>query len=104
VGTRFLEKLPDKKVVAHFHEWMAGIAALYLKMANARIPTVFTTHATMLGRTVAGNGEPLYDELESMDPKEKAYRFGVQAKYLTEKAIAEKFWMPTVLPAMKVRI
>ena len=58
---RLLEKVgqnnSSKKIVAHFHEWLAGIALLYLKMKESSVKTVFTTHATMLGRAIAGSGE-----------------------------------------------
>ena len=42
-----------KKIVAQFHEWMSGVGLLYLKHQKAKIGTVFTTHATMLGRTMS---------------------------------------------------
>ncbi|MBD3313861.1 glycosyltransferase [Candidatus Woesearchaeota archaeon] len=83
----------EKKVAAHFHEWMAGAGILYLKGSSAekktKIATVFTTHATMLGRTISGSGEPLYEMLEEMDPEKEAYEHGVESKHLTEKACAE---------------
>jgi len=43
-------------VVAHFHEWMTGAGVLYLKNKAPQISTAFTTHATVLGRSIAGNG------------------------------------------------
>ena len=82
------KKLPDKKILGHFHEWLAGFSVLYLKKIDSRIGTVFTTHATMLGRTIAGSGEPLYSQLDDMDFKKEAYEHKVQDKYLTEKASA----------------
>jgi glycogen(starch) synthase len=95
---RFIERFIQKKLergennfryVAHFHEWLAGTALLYLKNKNIRIATVFTTHATMLGRTIAGMGRSLYDELEYIDPVKEAYAHGIQDKFLTEKACAQ---------------
>jgi glycogen(starch) synthase len=88
---RFCQKNnPDnaKKVVAHFHEWLAGFGLLYLKKQNVKVGTVFTTHATMLGRTLAGSGVALYDVLGSLNPDKEAYAYGVQDKYTTEKACA----------------
>ena len=82
------EKLPEKKIVAQFHEWLAGGALLHLKNNNVKIGTVFTTHATMLGRTLAANNVDLYGQLENLDPKAEAYKYGVQPKFLTEKACA----------------
>ena len=83
----------QKKVVAQCHEWMTGIGLLYLKGSaankNVKVATVFTTHATMLGRSIAGSGEPLYEMLESMNPTKEAYDHGVADKHLTEVACAK---------------
>ena len=49
------------KASVHCHEWMAGFALLYLKKKNPKVGTVFTTHATMLGRSMAGNNMDLYN-------------------------------------------
>jgi len=89
---RFLEEFSKnnkKKIAAHFHEWMAGSALLHLKKANAKIATVFTTHATMLGRAIAGSGQDLYSMLDTMNPEEQAYKSGVQDKFTTERACAQ---------------
>lgn len=80
----------QEKIVAHFHEWMTGSAILFLRRLGSQLPTVFTTHATMLGRAIAGSGEPLYEMLDTIDPMEAAYRHGVQAKHLTERACAKE--------------
>lgn len=82
------ETMNNKKVIAHFHEWMSGFALLYLKQNNVGIKTVFTTHATMLGRALAGSGRELYNELKNLDPEREAYNSKVQDKHLTEKACA----------------
>ncbi|MBR9700959.1 hypothetical protein GOV11_03790 [Candidatus Woesearchaeota archaeon] len=82
-------KRANNKVVCQAHEWMSGFAILHLKSAGVKVGTVFTTHATMLGRTIAGNGYPLYDMLESVDPLEWAYKLNVQDKHLTEVACAK---------------
>lgn len=82
------EKMPSKKIVSHFHEWLAGIALLYLKSQHSSVKTVFTTHATMLGRAIAGSGEDLYSMLDALDPKAEAKTRGVMEKFTTEKACA----------------
>lgn len=79
-----------KRIVSHHHEWMAGLSLLYLKKYVPIIRTIFTTHATMLGRSLAGRGEDLYGNLDTLDPHAKAYEVGVQDKYLTEKACANE--------------
>ncbi|NTV24347.1 MAG: alpha-glucan family phosphorylase, partial [Nanoarchaeota archaeon] len=85
----FASRSPGKKIVGHFHEWLAGGGLLHLKGNNVKVATVFTTHATMLGRTLAGNHIDLYMELEKTNPEERAYQFGIQDKFLTEKACAK---------------
>ncbi len=77
------------KVVAQFHEWMTGTGLLYLKSANVPIATVFTTHATVIGRCIAGNNLPLYDGLMSYNSEEKARQFNVVARHSLEKKAAE---------------
>lgn len=93
-----LEKIQKRlncDIVAQFHEWMAGVALLYLSYKKSRIATVFTTHATILGRSIAGSGKPLVDMIEEglakkeMIDQKTAYDFGIQAKHQTEKACAE---------------
>lgn len=77
-----------KRIAIHCHEWLAGFALLYLKAVEAKVATTFTTHATMLGRSIAGSGSPLYDMLEKMDPEEEAKNRGIIDKFLTERACA----------------
>ena len=77
------------KVVAQFHEWMTGTGLLYLKSVNVPVATVFTTHATVIGRCIAGNNLPLYDGLHGYDADEKARNFNVVARHSLEKKAAE---------------
>lgn len=71
-------------IVAHFHEWMTGTGILHLRKAAPQVATVFTTHATVLGRCIAGNGLPLYGNIRQYSPQDTANRFGVQSKYSLE--------------------
>lgn len=75
-------------VVAQFHEWMTGSGVLYLNDNVSQIATAFTSHATVLGRCIAGNGLPLYDHLTSYNGDAQAHRFNVTAKHSIEKAAA----------------
>ncbi len=79
----------QEQIIAHFHEWMTGSGVLYLKQHNPSIATVFTTHATVLGRSIAGNGLPLYDQMENYNPDMVAREFGLVAKHSLEKLSAE---------------
>ncbi len=83
------EEYGNEKIVGHFHEWLSGIAMLFLKSNASRIGTVFTTHATMLGRSLAGGGKDLYSMLDTMDPEKEAYSSNVQDKFLTERSCAQ---------------
>lgn len=77
------------KIVAHFHEWMTGTGILHLKHVAPQIATVFTTHATVLGRCIAGNGLPLYGNTAQYAPTDTATRFGVQSKFSLESLSAQ---------------
>ncbi len=76
------------RFVAHFHEWMTGTGILYLKKNVPQAATVFTTHATALGRSIAGNGLPLYSDLDAFDANELANQFNIASKYSLEKLSA----------------
>ena len=80
----------NKRIVAQFHEWLSGAGLLYLKSRKVRIGTVFTTHATMLGRTLASEDVNLYDILEKINPDEEAKKRGssIFAKFQMEKQSA----------------
>jgi len=80
---------PRQRAVAQFHEWMTGTGLLYLRMAAPQIGCIFTTHATVLGRCVAGNKLPLYDEMERYNPEEMARQFNVESKQSLEKTAAQ---------------
>ncbi|MFH1637181.1 MAG: glycogen/starch synthase [Candidatus Woesearchaeota archaeon] len=80
--------LKNKKIVAQCHEWLAGGTVLYLKSVNSNVATVFTTHATTLGRTMTGNGRALYEELHGLNTDAEAKKYGVMAKHSIEKAVA----------------
>lgn len=79
---------PSDKVVAQFHEWMTGAGLLYLKGTKLPIATVFTTHATVVGRCLAGNNLPLYDSMKLYDGDAKAREFNVMARHSLEKQSA----------------
>lgn len=81
-------KLRNMKIISHFHEWLSGAGLLYLKRNNSNIKTIFTTHATMLGRTLAGSGFDLYQELGKFDSVQKAKEYSVLAKHTMEMACA----------------
>ncbi|MBQ7708578.1 MAG: alpha-glucan family phosphorylase [Bacteroidales bacterium] len=78
-----------EKVVAQFHEWQTGAGILHLKSSGIPVATVFTTHATMMGRCLAGNNLPLYNDITTYNGDEMARRFNVMAIYSLEKKSAQ---------------
>jgi glycogen(starch) synthase len=78
----------DEKMIFHAHEWLTGASILYIKKNKLDIPTTFTTHATILGRCIAGNGQELYSILDKINPEEEAKKCGIVAKFSLEKASA----------------
>jgi len=81
--------LNDKqKVVYHANEWMCGLGALYINNKVPAIATVFTTHATSIGRSIAGNNKPLYDYLFAYNGDQMAEELNMQSKHSIEKQTA----------------
>lgn len=83
-------KLEKNNVIAHFDEWMLGMGALYIKDRLPKVATVFTTHATSIGRSIAGNGKPLYNYLSAYDSDQMARELNMVAKHSLEKAAAHE--------------
>ncbi len=81
-------KLDDKKVIYHGNEWMTGLGLLYIKKHCPKIGTVFTTHATSIGRSIAGNNKPLYDYLWAYNGDQMAEELNMQSKHSIEKQTA----------------
>ncbi|UKK57612.1 glycogen/starch synthase [Prevotella communis] len=77
-----------QKVVYHANEWMCGLGALYIKNKLPQIATVFTTHATSIGRSIAGNQKPLYDYLFAYNGDQMAEELNMQSKHSIEKQTA----------------
>ena len=80
----------DGPALAHFHEWMCGGGLLYLKTNAPYVGTVFTTHATMLGRSMAGSGFDIYKQMHQINPKHEAGAYNITAKCSMETASARE--------------
>lgn len=78
-----------RKLVAHFHEWMASLPILDIKKQELPVATVFTTHATMLGRYLAGNDTEFYKKLNNYDWEAESERYGILPQVMIERACAE---------------
>ncbi|MDD6313764.1 MAG: glycogen/starch synthase [Porphyromonadaceae bacterium] len=83
-----LMKAGNKNVVAHFDEWTSAMGLLYLQTIAPLIATVFTTHATSIGRSICGNGKPLYDYFTAYNGDQMAAELNMQSKHSLEKAAA----------------
>lgn len=81
-------KLDTTPVVAHFNEWMLGMGLLYVKKHLPKVATVFTTHATSIGRSIAGNHKPLYSQLPNYNGDQMAQELNIEAKHSVEKQAA----------------
>jgi len=77
------------KVAAHFHEWMTAAGGLYLHKHSPYVATLFTTHATVMGRCIAGNHLSLYNDMSKFNADDLARQFNVVAKHSIEKMAAK---------------
>lgn len=75
-------------VVGHFHEWMGGLAIPMIRRENLPVGTVFTTHATLLGRFIAMCEGNLYDRLGNIDDAAEAARYNIRCQHAIERACA----------------
>ena len=78
------------KVVYQAHEWMTGLGALFLKHWIPSIATIFTTHATSIGRSIAGNMKPLYDYMSGYNGDQMASELNMESKHSIEKQSAHR--------------
>lgn len=81
---------PNDTVVYHAHEWMCGLGALFLKYYVPQISTVFTTHATSIGRSICGNGKALYEFFDGYNGDQMARELNMEAKHSVEKQTAHR--------------
>lgn len=78
----------ENKVVFHANEWQTGFAALLLQQSLPEVATIFTTHATCIGRSIAGNNKPLYDYLWAYNGDQMARELNMESKHSIEKCTA----------------
>jgi len=84
----YLSSLSPLNVIYHANEWMCGLGALYINHQLPQIGTVFTTHATSIGRSIAGNMKPLYDYLFAYNGDQMAGELNMESKHSIEKQTA----------------
>lgn len=77
-----------KKVIYQAHEWMSGLGMLFLKRNVPEVGTIFTTHATSIGRSIAGNNKLLYEYFTGYNGDQMADELNMQSKHSIEKQSA----------------
>ncbi|MCM1369408.1 MAG: glycogen/starch synthase [Candidatus Amulumruptor caecigallinarius] len=87
--THFLN-VKENRVMAHFDEWTTGMGLLYLQNIMPEAATVFTTHATCIGRSICGNGKPLYEYFHYYNGDEMARELNMESKHSLEKTAAHR--------------
>ncbi len=79
---------PRERLVVQAHEWMTGSALLHLSRTVPTAGTVFTTHATILGRSIASMGDTPLEGLGDRTPDDLASEMGVRSKHSLEGCCA----------------
>lgn len=79
---------PTDKVVYQAHEWMSGLGMLFLKKHQPNVATIFTTHATSIGRSICGNDKQLYAFFDGYNGDQMAAELHMDAKHSIEKQSA----------------
>ena len=77
-------------VVYQVHEWMCCLGAMFIQKNEPEIATIFTTHATTIGRSIAGNNKPLYDYLWAYNGIQMSQELNVEAKHNMERETAHR--------------
>lgn len=81
-------RVPPEAQIAHYNEWTTGMGLLYMKLRQPETATVFTTHATTIGRSICGNGKPLYKYFNNYNGDQMAGELNISSKHSLEKAAA----------------
>ncbi len=88
LGQRLPQRLPQR-IIAHCHEWQTGLAIAALRRSGAPVSTVFTTHATLLGRYMASSEGDFYERLSQIDAERGAAHYNLSAEHAIEKLSAQ---------------
>lgn len=83
-------KIKEDKVVAHFNEWTTGMGLLFLRQTMPAAASLFTTHATSIGRSICGNGKALYEYFSGYNGMIMASELNMEAKHSLERTAAHQ--------------
>lgn len=108
LAQRFVEMVArqqtgQQRVIAHFHEWMTGVAIPELRRRQVPVHLVFTTHATLLGRYLAMNDPNFYDNLMGVNWQAEAKHFNIEPAVSMERAAAHGSHVFTTVSELTVR-
>ncbi|KAF8566417.1 hypothetical protein P879_02814 [Paragonimus westermani] len=73
-------------VIAHFHEWLTSVGLIFTRTRHLDVATVFTTHATLLGRYLCASSVDLYNNLPNFDLDKEAGDRNIYHRYCLERA------------------
>uniref|UniRef100_A0A452FD12 Glycogen [starch] synthase n=1 Tax=Capra hircus TaxID=9925 RepID=A0A452FD12_CAPHI len=86
----FLKEVTDhadgRHVIVQFHEWQAGIGLILSRARKLPIATVFTTHATLLGRYLCAANIDFYNHLDKFNIDKEAGERQIYHRYCMERA------------------
>ncbi len=82
-------RLGERVMLAQFHEWQGAVAIPLLKHRNVPVPTVFTTHATQVGRSLSAANQDIYDNLAAVQAEAVAFEHGCGHRFQIERAAAQ---------------
>ncbi|KAF4802503.1 Glycogen [starch] synthase, liver [Turdus rufiventris] len=73
-------------IIAHFHEWQAGVGLILSRSQKLPVATIFTTHATLLGRYLCAASLDFYNNLDQFDIDKEAGERQIYHRYCMERA------------------
>ena len=76
----------DRAVICQCHEWLAGIALPLCRKRRIDVTTIFTTHATLLGRYLCAGSTDFYNNLDKFDVDAEAGKRGIYHRYCIERS------------------
>ncbi|KAJ3374300.1 glycogen synthase isoform 1 [Allomyces arbusculus] len=84
----FVARETQSAIIAHFHEWQAGVALPLIRHRQLDIATIFTTHATLLGRYLCAGSVDFYNNMRNFDVDAESGRRGIYHRYCIERGAA----------------
>uniref|UniRef100_A0A674NQ41 Glycogen [starch] synthase n=1 Tax=Takifugu rubripes TaxID=31033 RepID=A0A674NQ41_TAKRU len=87
-GCKYAAQSEEPHIVAHFHEWLAGLGLVLCRQRQLPVATIFTTHATLLGRYLCAGNVDFYNKLSEFNVDKEAGDRQIYHRYCIERAAA----------------